>query len=131
VTAVDEDVGPGLRLALASIAVWRVTHLLVEEDGPAQLVVRLRARLGHGSLGELLDCFYCTSAWVAVPAAFAVTRRRRDLPLVWLALSGTACLLERGTSESVTTLDRKGAENGVLWEAPKGAEGELELAYGR
>jgi hypothetical protein len=129
---VDEDVGLGLRFALASLAVWRVTHLLVEEDGPAQLVVRLRARLGHGSLGELLDCFYCTSAWVAAPAALAVTGRRRDLPLVWLALSGTACLLERGTSESAPpTIERKGAGNGLLWQTPEGAEAELSLAYGR
>ena len=87
------------RFALASLATWRVTHLLAEEDGPADAVVRLRARLGTGQLGELMDCFYCLSMWVAAPFSLTVTRRRRDAPLVWLALSGAACLLERATDD--------------------------------
>lgn len=85
------------RFALASLAVWRVTHLLAEEDGPADAVLRVRARLGQGPLGELMDCFLCLSLWVAAPASLAVTRRSRALPVAWLALSGAACLLERST----------------------------------
>jgi hypothetical protein len=114
------DAGFGMRFALASLAVWRVTHLLVEEDGPADVVVRLRARLGQGQLGELMDCFYCMSVWVAAPATLAVARRRRELPLVLLALSGAACLLERSTSERATPgaeiVEWKGAEDGLLWQ---------------
>jgi hypothetical protein len=89
--------GTGLRFALASLATWRVTHLLAEEDGPFDAVVRLRARAGSGQLGALMDCFYCLSIWVAAPATLAVARRPRDAPLAWLALSGAACLLERAT----------------------------------
>jgi hypothetical protein len=89
--------GFGVRFALASLATWRLTHLLVEEDGPADVVVRLRARAGESWIGELMDCFYCLSIWVAAPLAVAVTPRRRDTPVVWLALSGAACLLERAT----------------------------------
>lgn len=95
--AVSSDFGR--RFAIAALAVWRVTHLLAEEDGPMDAVVRLRARLGSGEAGALLDCFYCLSVWTAAPASLAVTRRRRDLPAVWLALSGAACLLERATGE--------------------------------
>jgi Protein of unknown function (DUF1360) len=84
-----------MRFALGSLATWRVTHLLAEEDGPADIVIRLRARLGPGRLGDLMDCFYCLSVWVAAPVSLAVVRRRREAPLVWLALSGSACLLER------------------------------------
>jgi Protein of unknown function (DUF1360) len=87
----------GVRLALAALATWRLTHMLAEEDGPWNAVVRVRSRLGTGPLGEMMDCFYCLSVWVAAPAALAVTRRKRDLPLTWLALSGAACLLERAT----------------------------------
>ena len=86
------------RFALASLAVWRVTHLLAEEDGPVDAVLRVRARVGQGSLGELMDCFACLSLWVAAPASLAVARRGRELPVAWLALSGAACLLERATS---------------------------------
>jgi hypothetical protein len=88
------------RFALASLATWRVTHLLAEEDGPGDAVVRLRARLGAGQLGQLMDCFYCLSVWVAAPFSLTVARRRRDAPLIWLALSGAACLLERATSDA-------------------------------
>jgi hypothetical protein len=89
--------GPGVRFALASLAVWRVTHLLSAEDGPGDLILNLRARLGTSFVGELMDCFNCTSVWVAVPFTVAVTRSRRSAPLVWLALSGSASLLERAT----------------------------------
>ena len=91
---------PPARFVLASLATWRVTHLLAEEDGPADVVVRLRAELGTGQLGRLMDCFYCMSVWVAGPFSLTVARRRRDAPLVWLALSGAACLLERATSNA-------------------------------
>jgi hypothetical protein len=46
-----------------------------------------------------MDCFYCLSVWVAAPFSLTVARRRRDAPLIWLALSGAACLLERATSD--------------------------------
>lgn len=96
-----QDLGFGARFAFASLATWRVTHLLAAEDGPADVVLRLRARLGKGLLGELMDCFNCMSVWVAGPLTLTVTRRRPAVPLVWLALSGSACLLERiGAAEN-------------------------------
>jgi Protein of unknown function (DUF1360) len=83
------------RFALATLATWRVTHLLAREDGPAGAIVSLRARAGSGPLGDLMDCFYCLSVWVAAPFGLTVARRPREVPLAWLALSGAACLLER------------------------------------
>ncbi|HEU0298995.1 MAG TPA: DUF1360 domain-containing protein [Longimicrobium sp.] len=86
---------PWMRLALAVLATWRVTHLLGREDGPGEILARLRARLGWGFWGRLMDCFYCLSMWVAAPLAFFVARRPAELLVAWLALSGAACLLER------------------------------------
>jgi hypothetical protein len=80
---------------MGSLTVWRLTHLIAEEDGPADVVLKTRERLGSSRLGDLMDCFACISVWVAVPVSLAVADRRRDLPVVWLALSGSACLLER------------------------------------
>jgi hypothetical protein len=91
------EMGFATRFALAALATWRVTHLLAEEDGPADVVARLRASLGAGQLGELMDCFFCLSIWIAAPFSLAVTRRGRQAPLTWLALSGAACLLELAT----------------------------------
>ena len=93
--AEQHDAGFATRFVLGALATWRVTHLIAEEDGPADAVLRLRARLGNGQLGRLMDCFACTSVWVAAPVSVAVARRPRDAPLTWLALPGAACLLER------------------------------------
>jgi uncharacterized protein DUF1360 len=93
------------RFALASLATWRVAHLLAEEDGPFDAVVWLRARAGSGPLGDLMDCFYCLSLWVAAPLSATTGRRARDLPLTWLALSGAACLLERATAPAPPDVD--------------------------
>jgi hypothetical protein len=92
------DLGFAARFAVASLATWRLTHLLAEEDGPADIVLRVRAALGEGPAGELMDCFYCLSVWVAAPLGFVVTRRRGHLLVTWLGLSAGACLIERLTS---------------------------------
>jgi hypothetical protein len=76
-----------------------------------------------------MDCFYCLSVWVAVPASLTLSRRGRDLPLVALALSGAACLLERATAErsapgaatfetgpGAATFDTRGDIDELLWQ---------------
>lgn len=84
-----------MRFVLAVLATWRVTHLLANEDGPADIIVRLRRGLGDGLIGSLMDCFNCMSLWIAAPAAFLVSSRPLMWVMSWLALSGGACLLER------------------------------------
>jgi hypothetical protein len=105
--------------ALFAVATWRVTHLLVGEDGPGDVVLRLRRSAGSSTLGRAMDCFYCASLWVALP--FAVVLTREPSPVVgwrsggapgrlmspervatWCALSGAACLLERATGPRMT-----------------------------
>jgi Protein of unknown function (DUF1360) len=85
---------------LAVLVTWRLTHLLAEEDGPADLVVRFRKLLGDSFVGRMMDCFYCLSVWIAAPAALFVTRRPVEWFMNWLALSGGACLLERLTTRN-------------------------------
>jgi hypothetical protein len=96
---------------LAALATWRITHLLTEEDGPADLVLRLRRAAGQSQFGQIMDCFYCASMWVALPVAALVTSKSAQTPwnrpvgpgrvrwsrraATWLALSGAACLLEQ------------------------------------
>ena len=85
-------------LLLATLAVWRVTHLLAAEDGPADLIARLRDAAGAGPLGRLFDCFYCLSLWIAAPFAWLIAADWQGGALTWLALSGAAVLLERLTA---------------------------------
>jgi len=95
------EMGFWSKFIVAVLVTWRVTHLIANEDGPADLIVRLRARLGNRLAGKLMDCFQCLSLWIALPLAFFVSRRPLDLLLTWLALSGAACLLERMGQEPV------------------------------
>ena len=80
---------------VAVLATWRVTHLLANEDGPADVVFRARRWLGDGFIGGLMDCFNCMSVWVAAPLALFVSTNPLVWLVTWLALSGAACLLER------------------------------------
>jgi len=83
---------------LGVLGVWRLTHLLQAEDGPWDIVVRLRRFAGQSIWGSLLDCFYCLSLWVALPFALGIGETHKEKTLLWLALSGGAILLERMTT---------------------------------
>ena len=85
-------------LIIGMLSVWRVTHLLAAEDGPWQLMVRLRRHAGQGFFAEVLDCFYCLSIWIAAPVAWLIGEGWRERVLLWLALSAGAILLERATA---------------------------------
>jgi hypothetical protein len=84
-----------LLFVLAVLATWRVSHLLAYEDGPADMIVRIRRPLGEGLVGSLMDCLNCLSLWVAAPAAFLLTRTPSVWVMSWLAISGGACMLQR------------------------------------
>jgi hypothetical protein len=99
------------RFILAALAVWRLTHLLAAEDGPWDLILRLRRRLDRSFWGKLMDCFYCLSLWVAAPLAFAIADRLGDRIFAWLALSGAACLANRIGREPVVFERLSSVEN--------------------
>ena len=84
-------------LILGVLSVWRVTHLFNAEDGPGRVLVRFRSALGSGFWGQLADCFYCLSLWVAAPFALWLADDWRYRILFWLSFSGGACLCERLT----------------------------------
>jgi hypothetical protein len=86
-------------LVLGILTVWRVTHLLNAEDGPWDLLVRFRRRVGTGFWGKLLDCFLCLSVWVSAPLAVLLGGRWKERLLLWPALSAGAILLERLTGK--------------------------------
>jgi hypothetical protein len=104
------------RFVLVALAVWRVTHLLAEEDGPADVVVRLRSRLGDSIAGRAMDCFFCLSLWIAAPFAVLLAGDVFTWGLMWLALSGAACLLQRATEShrSTESQNLQGSESDVV-----------------
>lgn len=88
-----------LRITIAALAVWRLTHLLHAEDGPLEVFARCRNWLRLLSLSGATDCFYCLSLWVAAPFAMALGSRWEERLTLWLALSGAAILANRLTKE--------------------------------
>ena len=78
---------------IAALAVWRVTHLVSEEEGPWHVFARLRRGLDGLFRTTAASCFYCASVWIAIPpalwmatgsrgtaASLAGAVRRRDRP---------------------------------------------------
>lgn len=88
------------RLIIAVLATWRLAHLIAAEDGPFDLIVRLRSRVGDGFVGKLMDCPYCLSIWIAIPFALMLAKTFVAWVAAWLAISGGASLLERLTDRS-------------------------------
>jgi hypothetical protein len=109
-----------IRFVLAVLATWRITHLISAEDGPADVLVRLRARLGQGLAGKLMDCFKCLSIWVALPVTFFVGGGPIERLVTWFAISGAACLIEHAAEDPVIIRrlpdeTRGGIDDGMLW----------------
>lgn len=85
-------------LLILSLATWGVAYVLTREDGPYDILKRLRALF---DLGGLTSCIYCTGAWVS-PACYALMQT----PAVWLVYMaagyGGAMLLHRYTGGNFT-----------------------------
>jgi Protein of unknown function (DUF1360) len=81
------------------LTVWRITHLLSKEDGPWDMIFKLRKAVGAGFFGNLLDCFYCLSIWIALPFGLWLGHLWWEKLLQWMAISAVACLLEQATTK--------------------------------
>jgi hypothetical protein len=91
-------------LVIGILGVWRVSHLLHAENGPWNVIERLRRLTGAGLWGGLLGCFYCLSLWVAGPFALLLSGEPKQRLLLWPALSAGAILIERLSSREVAPL---------------------------
>ena len=85
---------------ISVLAVWRLTHLLAKEDGPFDIVFLVRKKVGVGFFANLLGCFYCLSIWIALPFGIWLGENWLEKILIWLGLSGAACLLEQATTKN-------------------------------
>ncbi len=85
---------------ISSLAVWRLAHLFSKEDGPFDIIFLMRQKAGAGFFAKLLDCFYCLSIWMALPFGIWLGINWIQKILLWIALSGAACLLEQATTKN-------------------------------
>jgi Protein of unknown function (DUF1360) len=82
------------------IVTWRLTHLISAEDGPFDLIIKIRKLAGNSFFGKLMDCFYCLSIWMGLLAAFYVSRGAIEIIILCLYYSGASILLEKITNKN-------------------------------
>ena len=94
-----------LQFLIAVLAVWRISHMLVAEDGPLDVFAKLRnisgirynelsIPYGTNFISSLLSCVYCTSVWIAfIIAALDNPVKLRTWFLRALALSSGAIFI--------------------------------------
>ena len=90
---------------LACFAVFRLAELISVDDGPGDVLLTMRAKLGAydlgddgrpaTSIGRGIICPYCISIWLAALAAMAVAPHDWRVALWWLAIAGGAAFLQR------------------------------------
>ena len=82
------------------IVVWRLTHLISGEDGPFDLIIKLRKSLGNSFFGKLMDCFYCLSIWIGSACAWYAGDDLIEIIMFTLYYSGASILLEKITNKN-------------------------------
>jgi hypothetical protein len=84
-----------LDLIVIALAVWRVSRIIVREDGPFDVFAKLRGAIDPSQktwIGRGLNCIACVSFWLALVAALLYGLSAAE----WLAISAAAILINGG-----------------------------------
>lgn len=84
-----------LTLLIAALAVYRLSRMIADEEGPFSIFQQLRGRFPPTDwIGRGLECIMCVSFWVALPVALYIDGTW-TAPLTWLALSTVTVLIRK------------------------------------
>ncbi len=85
-----------VRLAVAALATWRLSSLLLYEDGPLDAFLWLRSIVAGGPVPFriLFGCVYCLSVWVGLACAVLMVTDGWVV-LLPFALSAAAILVDK------------------------------------
>ena len=94
-----------IKFVLGILACYRLSQMVVYDEGPFRLFDRLRVWAGCYDYGEngqpksgwgrLLNCPYCVGLWFSIPLAFVIAERIAwDIIVLWLAIAGAQSFLE-------------------------------------
>jgi hypothetical protein len=84
-----------LQFIILTLSTWRITHLIQAEDGPWDVIFKIRKWVGNGFVGSLMDCFYCLSIWTAIPFAMVAGSTITEYIVYTMAMSGGAILIQK------------------------------------
>ena len=81
--------------ALSVLAVYRVSHMIANEDGPFDVFVFIREKAGQRNwIGRGLNCVLCISVWLSIIPAIAMTRSA-EFVLYWFAIAGGVLVIHK------------------------------------
>jgi hypothetical protein len=84
-----------ITFVLAALAVYRLTRMLTDEEGPFEVFTKLRGLAKPDTwIGRGLECILCMSVWVALPVALWIDWSL-NWWLTWLALSGVTVVIRK------------------------------------
>jgi hypothetical protein len=78
---------------IAALCVFRLAYMLAYEDGPWDVLYRIRLRLGHSTLGNLMDCPGCSSVWISFIITAIVWGFNSNYVINCLALSSVTVII--------------------------------------
>jgi hypothetical protein len=86
--------------ALASLATYRLSRMITDEEGPFAVFTTLRRLYPPTDwVGRGLECIMCVSVWVSLLATALVTMLGYAdawlWPLTWLAMSAVTVLIRK------------------------------------
>ena len=80
---------------VAGLAIYRISRMLTEEEGPFAVFSTLRGLFPPVNwVGRGMECVMCVSVWVALPIALYLDWAG-DWPLTWLALSAITVIIRK------------------------------------
>lgn len=107
-----------LDLVELGLATWRLAHMMVHEEGPRGMFIKIREKSGiqyDDETGNVISyndytplmCVWCTSVYVAAIMSFVPRRIVQAL-----AISGLAVLADKFSRCQPTTIINNGGGNG-------------------
>ena len=88
---------------LSVLAVYRVSYMIANEDGPLDMFVFIREKAGQKNwIGRGLNCVLCISFWLsAIPAATTILivgffrSNFESFVLCWFAIAGGVLIIQK------------------------------------
>ena len=82
-----------ITLILAALAVYRISRMITDEEGPFAIFVKVRGLAKPDTwIGRGLECIMCVSFWIALPIALYIGG---DWLLTWPALSAVTVIIRK------------------------------------
>jgi len=82
---------------LSVLAVYRVSYMIANEDGPLDVFVFIREKAGQKNwIGRGLNCVLCISVWLAmIPAIIFFRSSFETTILYWFAIAGGVLVIHK------------------------------------